>query len=79
MSQLSNSDFLLNDIVEVLSELHRSQESAYNLRDTSRQGHFNRAKLCSKIIKYPHVEDYIVSSDVCHSCALTQNSMPRWL
>ena len=46
---------------EVLNELHRSQESAYNLRDAARQSHFNRAKLCSKIIKYPHVEDYMVS------------------
>ena len=47
--------------IEVLNELHRSQESAYNLRDASRQSHINRAKLCSKILKYPHVEDYTVS------------------
>lgn len=46
---------------EVLNELHRSQESAYNLRDAARQSHFNRAKLCSKIIKYPHVEDYALA------------------
>ena len=45
---------------EVLNELHRSQESAYNLRDSARQSHLNRAKLCSKLIKYPHVEDYTV-------------------
>ena len=45
---------------EVLTELHRSQESAYNLRDSARQSHLNRAKLCSKLIKYPHVEDYTV-------------------
>ena len=48
--------------LEVLTELHRSQESAYNLRDAARQSHFNRAKICSKIIKYPNVEDYVVSS-----------------
>ncbi|KDQ63335.1 hypothetical protein JAAARDRAFT_374986 [Jaapia argillacea MUCL 33604] len=43
---------------EVLQELHRSQESAYNLRDFARQDHLNRAKICSKLIKYPHIEDY---------------------
>ncbi|OCH96443.1 proteasome activator pa28, REG alpha/beta subunit [Obba rivulosa] len=46
---------------EVLNELHRSQESAYNLRDAARQNYANRAKLCSKIIKYPHVEDYVLT------------------
>jgi hypothetical protein len=53
-------------VVEVLNELHRSQESAYNLRDTARQSHINRAKLCSKIIKYPHIEDYVVSKERTH-------------
>ncbi|KAI0095197.1 proteasome activator pa28, REG alpha/beta subunit [Irpex rosettiformis] len=46
---------------EVLTELHRSQESAYNLRDSARQSHMNRAKLCSKLIKYPHIEDYTLA------------------
>ncbi|EMD41836.1 hypothetical protein CERSUDRAFT_120763 [Gelatoporia subvermispora B] len=46
---------------EVLNELHRSQESAYNLRDAARQNFANRAKICSKIIKYPHIEDYILA------------------
>ncbi|GBE77412.1 proteasome activator pa28 REG alpha/beta subunit [Sparassis latifolia] len=46
---------------EVLTELHRSQESAYNLRDAARQDHINRAKLCSKMIKYPHIEDYALA------------------
>ena len=45
---------------EVLNELHRSQESGYNMRDGVRQNHLNRAKICSKIIKYPHLEDYAV-------------------
>ncbi len=49
-----------NVLPEVLSELHRSQESGYNMRDNVRQHHLNRAKICSKIIKYPHVEDYAV-------------------
>jgi len=43
---------------EALNELHRSQESAYNLRDCARTDHLARAKICCKIIKYPHVEDY---------------------
>ncbi|KAI0347943.1 proteasome activator pa28 REG alpha/beta subunit [Trametopsis cervina] len=46
---------------EVLTELHRSQESAYNLRDSARQSHLNRAKLCAKLIKYPHIEDYTLA------------------
>ena len=45
---------------EVLTELHRSQESAYNIRDAGRQDHLHRAKICSKIVKYPHIEDYAV-------------------
>jgi len=45
---------------EVLSELLRSQESAYNVRDSIRQHHLARAKICSKLIKYPHIEDYTV-------------------
>jgi len=46
---------------EVLSELLRSQESAYNIRDGVRQHHLQRAKICSKLIKYPHIEDYTLS------------------
>ncbi|PIL31421.1 hypothetical protein GSI_06122 [Ganoderma sinense ZZ0214-1] len=46
---------------DVLSELHRSQESSYNLRDAARQNYLTRAKLCSKIMKYPHLEDYALA------------------
>lgn len=46
---------------EVLNEIHRSQESAYNLRDSGRQSHLNRGKMASKIIKYPHIEDYTLA------------------
>ncbi|KAG5654713.1 hypothetical protein H0H81_007469 [Sphagnurus paluster] len=46
---------------EVLAELHRAQESAYNLRDSARQHYLSRAKICSKILKYPNLEDYTVS------------------
>ncbi|KIK70769.1 hypothetical protein GYMLUDRAFT_32819 [Collybiopsis luxurians FD-317 M1] len=43
---------------EILNELHRAQECAYNLRDSARQSHLARAKICSKLIKYPFIEDY---------------------
>ncbi|THV07608.1 proteasome activator pa28, REG alpha/beta subunit [Dendrothele bispora CBS 962.96] len=46
---------------EVLGELHRAQESAYNLRDVARQDYLARAKICSKLIKYPFVEDYTLA------------------
>ncbi|RDX51862.1 proteasome activator pa28 REG alpha/beta subunit [Lentinus brumalis] len=46
---------------DVLSELHRSQESAYNLRDAGRQDYLTRAKICSKIMKYPHLDDYALA------------------
>lgn len=49
-------------MIEVLTELHRSQEVAYNLRDQARQNYVTRGKLCSKIIKYPFIEDYAVRS-----------------
>lgn len=45
---------------EVLAELMRAQDSAYNVRDAARQDHLQRAKICSKLIKYPHIEDYAV-------------------
>ena len=45
---------------EALNELHRSQESAYNLRDSGRSHHLARAKICSKLIKYPNIDDYTV-------------------
>lgn len=58
---------------EVLSELHRSQESGYNLRDEARTSLMNRAKICSKLIKYPNIEDYAVSRNtaVLTSCVWT--------
>ncbi|KAI0714975.1 proteasome activator pa28 REG alpha/beta subunit [Earliella scabrosa] len=46
---------------DVLSELHRSQESAFNLRDAARQDYLTRAKICSKIMKYPYLEDYTLA------------------
>ncbi|TFK77304.1 proteasome activator pa28, REG alpha/beta subunit [Pluteus cervinus] len=54
---------------EIVSELHRAQESAYNLRDNTRQDFLARAKICSKIVKYPTVEDYPVNTLVYFSLA----------
>ncbi|KZO95977.1 proteasome activator pa28 REG alpha/beta subunit [Calocera viscosa TUFC12733] len=43
---------------QVLSELHRAQEAGYNLLDGLKTYHMNRAKICSKLIKYPNLPDY---------------------
>jgi hypothetical protein len=51
-------------VTEVLGELHRVQESAYNLRDATRQDYLARAKICSKIVKYPNIEDYTVRTSI---------------
>lgn len=58
--QCSPSIFFIFLVIEVLTELHRAQESAYNLRDAARQDYLARAKICSKLIKYPNIEDYAV-------------------
>ncbi|KAJ6520056.1 proteasome activator pa28 REG alpha beta subunit [Mycena sanguinolenta] len=46
---------------EVIAELQRSQESAFNLRDGARNDYLARAKICSKLVKYPNVEDYTLA------------------
>ncbi|TFK30850.1 proteasome activator pa28 REG alpha beta subunit [Coprinopsis marcescibilis] len=46
---------------EVLGELQRAQESALSLRDVSRQDHLTRAKIGSKLVKYPNLEDYTLA------------------
>ncbi|KAJ7651716.1 proteasome activator pa28 REG alpha/beta subunit [Mycena polygramma] len=46
---------------EVVAELLRSQESAFNLRDSARNNYLARAKICSKLIKYPNIEDYTLA------------------
>ncbi|TEB38952.1 proteasome activator pa28, REG alpha/beta subunit [Coprinellus micaceus] len=46
---------------EVLGELQRAQEAAFNLRDIPQKDHLTRAKICSKLIKYPNVEDYTIA------------------
>jgi len=44
----------------VTSELQRAQESIANLRDVARQHHLSRAKISSKLLKYPLIDDYAV-------------------
>ncbi|KAF7307125.1 PA28-beta domain-containing protein [Mycena indigotica] len=51
----------LTHATEVVGELARSQDSAINLRDSARNDYLARAKICSKLIKYPHVEDYALA------------------
>ncbi|KAF8973617.1 proteasome activator pa28 [Flammula alnicola] len=46
---------------DLLAELHRAQESAMNMRDIARKDHLARAKICSKLIKYSGVEDYVLA------------------
>jgi len=46
---------------EVTNELQRAQESVTNLRDIARQHHLSRAKISSKILKYPHIDDYAIA------------------
>ncbi|KAJ7161344.1 proteasome activator pa28 REG alpha/beta subunit [Mycena crocata] len=46
---------------EVVAELLRSQDSAFNLRDAARNDYLARAKICSKLIKYPNVKDYTLA------------------
>lgn len=43
---------------QVLAELHRAQDAGYNLIDGLKNYHMNRAKICSKLIKYPNLPDY---------------------
>ncbi|KAF9651954.1 proteasome activator pa28, REG alpha/beta subunit [Thelephora ganbajun] len=46
---------------EVTNELQRAQDSVTNLCDVARQHHLARAKISSKILKYPHVDDYAIA------------------
>ncbi|KAH6916933.1 proteasome activator pa28 [Coprinopsis sp. MPI-PUGE-AT-0042] len=54
-------NFGVQVLEEVLGEIQRAQESAFAIRDLSRQDHLARAKICSKLIKYPNIEDYALA------------------
>ena len=43
-----------------LAELQRAQEAGINMRDMTRRNHLARAELCSKIVEYADIEDYVV-------------------
>ena len=68
MASIFSLIFFILLLVEVLTELHRAQESAYNLRDAARQDYLARAKICSKLIKYPNIEDYAVRTYLVLAC-----------
>lgn len=48
--------------LDILEEFHGAQASALKIRDAIRANYLSRAKICSKLIKYPTVDDYKVSS-----------------
>ena len=50
----------IDQLEEVLNELHRAHEAAYNMRDSIRVYYISRGKIASKLCKYPNVEDYAV-------------------
>lgn len=43
---------------DVIHELNRVEEAAFTLRDNTSKFYLQRAKLLTKILKYPKVEDY---------------------
>ena len=53
--------FSLIQFSDFLAELHRAQDAALNLRNIARDDHLSRAKICSKLVKYPNISDYKVS------------------
>ncbi|KAI0034149.1 proteasome activator pa28, REG alpha/beta subunit [Vararia minispora EC-137] len=60
--QMPNGDNFGVQIQEdVLGELHRSSSSVIAMRDWARGSNIGRAKLCSKLIKYPNIEDYTLA------------------
>lgn len=46
---------------DLLNELHRAQETALNIRDIARRDRLSRGKICSKLVKYPDVQDYALA------------------
>ncbi|KAJ6621102.1 proteasome activator pa28 REG alpha/beta subunit [Mycena sp. CBHHK59/15] len=58
---LTMPKYVVLTLAEVLAELLRAQDSAYNLRDMAQKDYVARAKICSKLIKYPNVEDYTLA------------------
>lgn len=43
---------------EIVAEITRCEDNAFNILDTVAKYYFSRAKLASKVLKYPGVEDY---------------------
>jgi proteasome activator subunit 2 (PA28 beta) len=43
---------------EVLGELNRAEDTSFNMLESMTKYHMARAKLISKMTKYPQIEDY---------------------
>jgi len=54
-----------------LAELQRAQEAGINMRDMTRRNHLARAELCSKIVEYSDIEDYVVYLSLEHQIKFT--------
>ena len=50
----------ISNSVELLSELHRAQEAGINIHASITKAHIARADLCSKVVEYPEIKDYVV-------------------
>eukprot|EP01087_Luapelamoeba_hula_P010403 TRINITY_DN2755_c0_g1_i5.p1 TRINITY_DN2755_c0_g1~~TRINITY_DN2755_c0_g1_i5.p1 ORF type:complete len:132 (+),score=10.84 TRINITY_DN2755_c0_g1_i5:187-582(+) len=48
---------------ETISELTRSEDAGYNLLESMTKYYVTRAKLVTKVLKYPSIEDYRQSVD----------------
>jgi hypothetical protein len=57
ISIVSLIPYFMNVFVQV-HELVRAQDSAFAIVDSRSKYHLSRAKIASKIVKYPQLEDY---------------------
>ncbi|KAF8913064.1 proteasome activator pa28 beta subunit-domain-containing protein [Gymnopilus junonius] len=61
---------------DILEECHSAQVSALKIRDTIRANYLSRAKISSKIIKYPAIDDYkdaLLEHDEQQLCLVKQH------
>ena len=56
----SESQLFYPLLPEVLEQLLSADKSATEFRNAALEHHLDRAKICSKLIKYPNVKDYAV-------------------
>jgi len=51
----------LKGSADLLAEIQLAQQSALNMRDVARKYYIARAKICSKLVKYPDIQDYLMA------------------